>query len=167
LRNTIFNRLNYPIFSHSACCSFCHRKTHPIYYLCSLIPNEYCIMQKQERLLNVDWRYKTAFEKTRRENQALQGKINLQNYTIKRLRRELNKKNSLRDLIKNFFWIKLKKQKKEIFERPLRRKENQKKLVAMLENWLSIAQIVMETWWKRDNITEYIRIHSLKYLLKK
>ena len=159
--------MNYPIFPHSACRSFCHRKTHPIYYLCSLIPNEYCIMQKQERLLNVDWRYKTAFEKTRRENQALQGKINLQNYTIRRLRREINKKQSLRDLIKNFFWIKPKKQNKEIIERPLRKKENQKKLVAMLENWLSIAQIEFETWWKRENIQDYIRVHCLKYLLKK
>ena len=159
--------MNYPIFPHSACRSFCHRKTHPIYYLCSLIPNEYCIMQKQERLLNVDWRYKTAFEKTRRENQALQGKINLQNYTIRRLRREINKKQSLRDLIKNFFWIKPKKQNKEIIERPLRKKENQKKLVAMLENWLSIAQIEFETWWKRENIQDYIRVHCLKYLIKK
>lgn len=167
MRNTISYRLNYPIFSHSTCCSFCHRKTHPIYYLCSLIPNEYCIMQKQERLLNVDWRYKTAFEKTRRENQALQGKINLQNYTIRRLRREINKKQSLRDLIKNFFWIKPKKQNKEIIERPLRKKENQKKLVAMLENWLSIAQIEFETWWKRENIQDYIRVHCLKYLIKK
>jgi hypothetical protein len=167
LRNLSLNYLNSSVDYHSACCPFCHRKTHTIYYLCSLIPNEYCIMQKQERLLNVDWRYKTAFEKTRRENQALQGKINLQNYTIRRLRREINKKQSLRDLIKNFFWIKPKKQNKEIIERPLRKKENQKKLVAMLENWLSIAQIEFETWWKRENIQDYIRVHCLKYLLKK
>lgn len=159
--------MNYPIFPHSACSSFCLRKAHPIYYLCSLIPNEYCIMQKQERLLNVDWRYKTAFEKTRRENAALLEKVNLQREQIKNLKRKNHPKPWFFERMLKFFTKKRNHQGANAnISRPLKNPENRKKLLWMLNLWYSIKYIANNTWWKRKNIVAFIRIHGLKDRVK-
>ena len=60
-------------------------------------------MQKQEPLILTERRYKSAFEKSKKENSSLQERINLQEKQIKNLKRKLKKKDSIRDLFKKAF----------------------------------------------------------------
>lgn len=151
----------------SNCRILCNHQTYSIYPFCPLIPNYTSNMQKQEPLILTERRYKSAFEKSKRENSSLQERINLQEKQIKNLKRKLNKKDSIMDLIKKLFWMKTHKHWHNAnCPRPLRQQENKRLLINMLEDWKSIAEIINQTWWKRENVVDFIRIHWLKSLVK-
>ena len=151
----------------SDCRILCNHQAHTIYPFFPFFPNYTSNMQKQEPLILTERRYKSAFEKSKRENSSLQERINLQEKQIKNLKRKLNKKDSIMDLIKKLFWIKTTKQWNNAnCPRPLRQQANKRLLINMLEDWKSIAEIINQTWWKRENVVDFIRIHWLKSLVK-
>jgi len=132
-------------------------------------------MQKQEQLFTTDKRYKVAFEKSQSENSYLMQRLKDQSKQIKRLKMRIRRNESRFERLCRKFkkLFKAKPKKRELkwwnnanIPRPLKKQQNQRLLVDMLWNWYSISDICKNTWRKRSNVVEFIRIHELKSIVK-